>query len=97
VWPGFGENMRVLEWIVHRCQGRARAVKTPLGNVPAFEDLTWKGLESFGKENFSQVTSVDRGAWQDELKMHDELLASFASRLPSELDSRRQELHRAFA
>jgi phosphoenolpyruvate carboxykinase (GTP) len=97
VWPGFGENMRVLEWIVHRCQGRAHAVKTPLGNVPAFEDLSWKGLEIFGKDNYFRVTSVDRAAWQNELRMHDKLLASFGSRLPGELNSRRQELHRAFA
>src|SRR5437867_1426159 len=47
IWPGFGENMRVLKWIVERCQGKARGVETPIGHVPEFADLEWKGLEAF--------------------------------------------------
>jgi phosphoenolpyruvate carboxykinase (GTP) len=97
IWPGFGENMRVLKWIVERCQGKAQGVKTPIGYVPSFDDLTWTGLEGFGKDRFTQVTSVERAAWESELKMHDELLSSFAARVPAELKSRRDALRKAFS
>src|SRR5581483_461109 len=56
IWPGFGENMRVLKWVVERCQGKAHAVKTPVGFVPEFGDMEWKGLEGFGNEQFAKVT-----------------------------------------
>jgi phosphoenolpyruvate carboxykinase (GTP) len=96
IWPGFGENLRVLKWIVERCQGKAHATKTAVGEVPDFDDLSWAGLESFGAEQFAKVTSLEKSQWKAELKMHDELLDSFASKLPGELKSRRQELGRAF-
>ena len=59
VWPGFGENMRVLQWIVGRCKGTANAVETPLGYAPAYGDLEWTGLD-FGEDRFAAVSSVDR-------------------------------------
>ncbi len=95
IWPGFGENMRVLKWIVERCQGVARAVDTPIGRVPDFADLEWKGLESFDGEKFKRVSSVDHADWKRELKLHDELLQLLGSRLPAELSSRRQALERS--
>jgi len=95
IWPGFGENMRVLKWIVERCQGVARAVDTPIGRVPDFADLEWKGLESFDGEKFKRVSSVDHADWMRELKLHDELLQLLGSRLPPELSSRRQALERS--
>ncbi len=97
IWPGFGENLRVLKWIVERCRGKAKAVDTPIGRVPQFDDLSWAGLESFGRERFAQATSLEKSEWQSELKMHDELLNSFASRLPAELKKRRSELGGAFS
>jgi phosphoenolpyruvate carboxykinase (GTP) len=95
IWPGFGENMRVLKWIVERCQGVARAVDTPIGRVPDFADLEWKGLESFDGEKFKRVSSVDQADWKRELKLHDELLQLLGNRLPQELSSRRQALERS--
>ncbi len=95
VWPGFGDNMRVLKWIVERCQGRAHAVATPLGEVPAYEDLDWTGLERFSREQFAAVTAIRRDEWQTELASHDELFAKLAPRLPRELARRREELGRA--
>ena len=95
VWPGFGENMRPLKWIVERCQGKAHALDTPIGRVPGFADLEWKGLEYFGNERFREVTSIERVAWKKELQQQDELLALLGNRLPGELASRREALGRA--
>jgi phosphoenolpyruvate carboxykinase (GTP) len=84
VWPGFGENMRVLKWIVERCQGRAHAVETPLGWMPEFDDLHWQELE-FTAAKYASITSIDRAAWARELKLHDELFAKLKDRLPQQL------------
>ena len=96
IWPGFGENMRVLKWIVERCQGKADAVKTPIGLLPRFNDFSWVGLESFTAERFAQAARLDAQEWRAELKMHDELLNAFAARLPEEIRARRNELGEAF-
>jgi phosphoenolpyruvate carboxykinase (GTP) len=91
VWPGFGENMRVLKWIVERCQGRARALETPLGWVPEFDDISWQGLD-FGKDKYLKVTNIDHAAWEKELKLHDELFAKLKDRLPRQLALNREQL-----
>jgi phosphoenolpyruvate carboxykinase (GTP) len=96
IWPGFGENMRVLKWIVERCQGKAQAVKTAIGYVPQFGDLEWKGLEGFGDEQFRKVTSIDPNAWRQELKYHDEILGLVGPRLPREMAAKRDALGQAF-
>jgi phosphoenolpyruvate carboxykinase (GTP) len=88
--------MRVLKWIVERCQDKARGVETPIGHVPAFADLEWKGLESFGNDKYQRVSAVDAPEWKRELKLHDELLQLLGSRLPKELASRRAQLERSF-
>jgi phosphoenolpyruvate carboxykinase (GTP) len=92
IWPGFRENMRVLKWIVERCQGRAKGVETPIGHVPAFTDLEWKGLESFGGDKYRGVSAVDISEWKLELKLHDELLQIIGNRLPKELATQRAQL-----
>jgi len=96
VWPGFGENMRVLEWIVERCQGQGHALKTPLGYVPAFDDLNWQGLE-FSRDKFSKVVSIDPADWQQELAMHDELFKRLEGYVPQELAARRRALQERLA
>jgi phosphoenolpyruvate carboxykinase (GTP) len=93
VWPGFGENMRVLKWVVERCQGRASARESAIGWVPDYEDMEWKGLESFTQEQFRSVMTIKRDEWQLELAAHDELFASLKSRLPRELQLRRELVH----
>jgi phosphoenolpyruvate carboxykinase (GTP) len=95
IWPGFGENMRVLKWMVERCLGKGRAVDTPIGRVPDFADLEWSGLESFGGEKYKRVSAVDPIEWQRELKLQDELLTALGNRLPRELAERRKGLERS--
>jgi len=96
VWPGFGENMRVLSWIVERCEGHAHAIETPLGWMPKFEDLHWEGLE-FGADRYASITDIDLAAWQRELKLHDELFARLKGRLPQPLVLERQLLEARLA
>jgi phosphoenolpyruvate carboxykinase (GTP) len=96
VWPGFGENMRVLSWIVGRCQGHAHAIETPLGWMPEFDDLHWQGLE-FGADKYASVTNIDRSAWERELKLHDELFAKLKDKLPQALVLERQLLETRLA
>ena len=83
VWPGFGDNMRILKWIVERARGRGRAHETPLGWAPAYEDIEWKGLD-FPKEKWDQVMSVDKEAWHKEIVQHEELFVKLYDRLPKE-------------
>jgi len=80
--------MRVLKWIVERCQGKGNAVETPIGKVPDFEDLDWKGLESFGSDKFKRVSSVDGREWKRELKLQDELLQLHKFKRVSSVDGR---------
>src|ERR671931_1224054 len=94
IWPGFGENMRVLQWVVERCQGRARAVETPLGLMPRFEDLNWHGMEAkITPAQYAELSRFDLSAWQDELKSHDELFEKLGAPAPSALDARRGGMH----
>jgi phosphoenolpyruvate carboxykinase (GTP) len=93
IWPGFGENMRVLAWIVERCQGRAKGIETELGIMPQFGDLHWEGLESFSRERFSELSRVDAQAWKHELASHDELFAKLGAYLPAQLEQQRKRLH----
>jgi len=97
IWPGFGENMRVLQWIVERCEGSAKGKTTPLGIMPSYEDLSWKGLEKFTREQFSALSEVEHGAWAEELHSHDELLGTLGTHLPRELEVRRTLLHEKLA
>ncbi len=85
VWPGFGENMRILEWIVGRAKGRAVGVESPLGWMPRYEDINWKGLEDFTEEDFYACMAVDRPEWDSELLQVEELFMKLHNELPSEM------------
>ncbi len=85
LWPGFRENMRVLKWIVERANGRAFAVENPLGRVPRYEDIDWRGMEGFTRDQFQELMAVDREQWKDELLSHEELFVRLYDRLPKEL------------
>ena len=93
LWPGFGENMRVLQWIAQRCQGRADGEQTPLGVMPRFQDLNWKGLERLSPNQYGNLTQVDATEWREELQSHDELFAKLGKHLPPALEARRHHMH----
>ena len=92
MWPGFGENMRVLKWIIERCEGEAGAQETALGWMPRFEDLDWRGLK-MTRERFDQLMSVETTQWDKELTEHNELFNQLKARLPRQM-ALQQELIR---
>ncbi|MBK7664896.1 MAG: phosphoenolpyruvate carboxykinase (GTP) [Sterolibacteriaceae bacterium] len=91
LWPGFGENMRVLKWIVDRVHGRGFAVESPIGWMPRYEDLEWKGLD-FSKDAFHDLMGVGREAGTAEAHSHEELFDRFLDRLPKEFTFERELL-----
>ena len=85
LWPGFGDNMRVLKWIVERANGGTSAIESPLGWVPRYEDLDFRGLNAFSKEDFAKVMAIDTKLWKQEVLSHEELFVELYDRLPKEL------------
>ncbi|MEM1165765.1 MAG: phosphoenolpyruvate carboxykinase (GTP) [Planctomycetota bacterium] len=84
IWPGFGENMRILKWIVERGRGRAASTEGPLGWMPQYDDIDWRGLD-FTKDDFDALMSTERDEWLQEIASHDELFFKLYDRLPKEL------------
>ena len=93
VWPGYGENMRVLHWILGRVDGTAQGAENLFGTSPRYEDLRWDGL-AFTREQFDSVISIDRPAWVQELRLHAELFQQLAYHLPPALEATRQRIER---
>jgi phosphoenolpyruvate carboxykinase (GTP) len=91
LWPGYGENFRILKWIIDRVHGRAMAAEGPLGWTPRYDDLDWRGL-SFSREQFYELMTTDRDDWVQELATHDELFYRLYNRLPREFPSIRDLL-----
>ena len=96
VWPGYGENMRVLKWMIDRIEGSAQGQEHIFGISPAYEELNWTGL-NFTADQFKTVTSIDKAAWQAELKLHSELFEQLAYHLPSALSSAKADLEKRLA
>jgi phosphoenolpyruvate carboxykinase (GTP) len=92
IWPGFSENMRVLKWIVDRAHGRALGRETPIGWMPRYSDIEWKGLEGFPQEKFDDLQAFDRAAWRSEVMAHEELFLMLHDHLPSEMVYERELL-----
>ena len=88
VWPGFGQNMRVLDWIIGRCEGQAEAIETAIGYVPKYDDLHWQGSD-FSKEEFQFVTDLSKDDWLKELKNHDALFTKLGDHVPDALHTAR--------
>ena len=82
-WPGFGQNLRVLKWIVNRAKGHSLGVESPIGWMPRYKDMDWNGLD-FSQEEFAKIMEVDRELWKKELLGHEELFSSVYDKLPKE-------------
>ncbi len=96
VWPGFGDNMRVLKWMLDRIEGKAGGAEHVFGITPRFDDIEWAGLE-FTLQQFEQITSIDKAAWEAEFKLHGELFEKLQHRLPSALQTTKAMLEKRLA
>jgi phosphoenolpyruvate carboxykinase (GTP) len=96
IWPGYGENMRVLKWMIDRIEGTASGVEHAFGISPRYEELNWTGLD-FSAAQFANVTSMNKAAWGAELKLHEELFTQLAYHLPTELTSAKAALEKRLA
>jgi phosphoenolpyruvate carboxykinase (GTP) len=96
VWPGFGDNMRVLKWMLERIEGATGGQENLFGLTPSYEDINWNGSD-FTAEQFAQITSVDKNAWIEELKLHSELFDKLAYHLPKELTDAKAALESKLA
>ena len=91
IWPGFGDNMRVLLWMLDRCEGKVGAKETPIGYVPEIDDLDMEGLD-ISKETLADLLNVDKDIWKDEAAGIEEFYKKFGDRLPAELKKQLDEL-----
>jgi phosphoenolpyruvate carboxykinase (GTP) len=96
IWPGYGENMRVLKWMIDRIEGKASGQNHVFGVSPAYEELNWTGLD-FSAEQFKSVTSIDKAAWQAEMKLHEELFTQLKHNLPQELQDTKAAIEKRLA
>ena len=93
LWPGFGENMRVLEWVVKRCANRVGAHRSPIGSVPKIEDFHLDGLD-IGAHDFAAAMEVDPDEWTTEVEGQRVFFSKVGAKLPQELEAQRQALKR---
>ena len=91
IWPGFGENMRILKWIFDRTKNEVKANKSPFGYMPKHEDINWKGL-SFGSGEFASIMDINKKEGLDEVEAQKELFDRFNTRAPKELELQREAL-----
>jgi phosphoenolpyruvate carboxykinase (GTP) len=96
VWPGYGENMRVLEWMIGRIEGRAEGADNVFGTSPRYEDLRWDGLP-FTREQYASVIGIDKAAWQQELVLHTELFKQLEHHLPAALPATKARIEARLA
>ena len=96
VWPGYGENMRVLKWMIDRLEGKATGSDNVLGVSPSYEELNWTGLD-FTAEQFQTVISIDKAAWRQEMALHTELFQQLAHHLPQALNDTKVALEKRLA
>lgn len=91
LWNGFGDNMRILKWVIDRVKGRASAQESAIGWMPLYEDIDWRGYE-FSREDFEKINSIDNEAWKAELLAHEELFEKMYDKLPKEYVAMRELL-----
>ena len=96
VWPGYGENMRVLKWMIDRIEGTAQGAENVFGISPNYNELNWTGL-NFTAEQFNTVTHVDKAAWTQELTLHEALFQQLAHHLPPQLPATKAAIAKRLA
>ena len=89
-WPGFGQNMRVLNWIVDRVNGKEEAAESPFGYMPTYQDINWQGLDDFAADTFNEIMDIDREAGKREVEELKGYFEIFEDRLPDEMEVQRQ-------
>jgi phosphoenolpyruvate carboxykinase (GTP) len=92
LWPGFGENSRVLKWVVERCEGTAKTIETPIGNLPTENALDLTGLDPMSRDDMKELLRVDVEGWLAELPLIEEYYAQFGDRLPQGLRDQLNEM-----
>ena len=97
LWPGFGDNMRVLKWIIDRCEGKGGAEKTPIGCVPGPEDLDLEGIEGVSKERLKELLSVKPDEWKTELEDQKKFFETLQPDMPEALLAEREKVAQRFA
>jgi phosphoenolpyruvate carboxykinase (GTP) len=97
LWPGFGENMRVLAWVVDRARGRGHGRKSIMGYMPDYADINWHGLDAVTEDAFTRLQQIDGTQWTKELAGHAEFFANFADDLPVEFQRTHEEAKRALS
>ncbi|MBQ8577111.1 MAG: phosphoenolpyruvate carboxykinase (GTP), partial [Clostridia bacterium] len=85
IWPGFGDNLRVLLWILDRCEGKVDAVETPIGFVPKAEDINIEGLADVTLDTIKELLTIDNASWLEDVANIKEFYAQIGDRVPSEL------------
>ncbi|MDP1888521.1 phosphoenolpyruvate carboxykinase (GTP) [Polaromonas sp.] len=96
VWPGYGENMRVLKWMIDRLEDQAQGQDTIFGIAPQYAEINWTGLD-FSAQQFNTVTSIDKAAWTEELKLHADLFKQLEHHLPKELEETKAAIEQRLA
>ena len=96
VWPGYGENMRVLKWMIDRIEGTGQGTNNVMGVTPSYNDLTWTGMP-FTQQQFDTVTSIDKAAWKEELALHTELFEQLSHHLPKALTDTKAAIEKRLA
>ena len=96
VWPGFGENMRVLKWMIDRIEGRGQGEEHAFGISPRYDDIHWNGLD-FSREQYNTVTHIDKAAWAQEMALHGELFTQLAYHLPQALQDTKAAIEKRLA
>ena len=96
VWPGYGDNMRVLKWMIDRLEGKAQGEETLFGVAPQYAEINWNGI-SFSAEQFKTVTSIDKAAWSEELQLHNTHFQQLAYHMPQALLETKAQLESRLA
>jgi phosphoenolpyruvate carboxykinase (GTP) len=96
IWPGFGENMRVLKWMIDRIEGKATGSDHLFGVSPTYGEMNWTGID-FSAEKFNSVIGIDKAAWEKELQLHSELFNQLEYHLPRELNDTKAEIEKRLA